>query len=96
MIVPVNIVFITGGSRCVRVQRDREMTMCCTVGPTEQLEGLMSLTSHVQELKKKHRILSEEVEEAQRNPGMDALRLSELKRRKLKLKEEITRLSGTA
>lgn len=56
----------------------------------------MSLTSHVQELKKKHHILSEEVEEAQRNPGMDALRLSELKRRKLKLKEEITRLSGTA
>ncbi len=56
----------------------------------------MSLTSHVQELKKKHRILSDEVEEAQRNPSMDALRVSELKKRKLRLKEEITRLSGTA
>lgn len=53
----------------------------------------MSLSSHLQELKKKHRVLSEAVEEAQRAPGIDDLRVAQLKKQKLKLKEEITRLS---
>ena len=53
----------------------------------------MSLSSHSQELKKKHRVLSEAVEEAQRAPGIDDLRVAQLKKQKLKLKEEITRLS---
>ena len=53
----------------------------------------MSLSSHLQELKKKHRVLSDAVEEAQRSPGVDDLRVSQLKKQKLKLKEEITRLS---
>ncbi len=53
----------------------------------------MSLSSHLQELKKKHRVLSEAVEEAQRAPGVDDLRVAQLKKQKLKLKEEITRLS---
>jgi hypothetical protein len=53
----------------------------------------MSLSSHLQELKKKHQSLSTEVEEAQRAPGVDDLRVAELKRHKLRLKEEIARLS---
>lgn len=53
----------------------------------------MSLSSHLQELKKKHRMLSEAVEEAQRAPGMDGLRVAELKKQKLRLKEEISRLT---
>ncbi|MEE3360776.1 MAG: DUF465 domain-containing protein [Pseudomonadota bacterium] len=53
----------------------------------------MSLSSHLQELKKKHRVLSDAVEEAQRSPGVDDLRVAQLKKQKLKLKEEITRLS---
>ena len=54
----------------------------------------MSLTSHVEELKKKHEALSLQVEQAQRAPGTDDLSVSEMKKQKLRLKEEITRLSG--
>ncbi len=53
----------------------------------------MSLTSHLQELKRKHQSLSDAVEEAQRAPGIDDLRIAELKKQKLRIKEEITRLS---
>ena len=54
----------------------------------------MSLSSHVEELKKKHAYLSTAVEEAQRAPGSDDLHIADLKKRKLKLKEEIHRLSS--
>jgi hypothetical protein len=53
----------------------------------------MSLTSHLQELRKKHEALSEQVEEAQRHPGVDGLEVAELKKQKLKIKEEIHRLT---
>lgn len=53
----------------------------------------MSLTSHLQELKRKHQSLSEEVEQAQRSPGTSDLTISALKKQKLRLKEEIERLS---
>lgn len=54
----------------------------------------MTLSSHIQELRKKHESLSERVEMAQRNPGMDELHITELKKQKLRLKEEINRLGG--
>ncbi|MBE1285773.1 MAG: DUF465 domain-containing protein [Rhodobacteraceae bacterium] len=54
----------------------------------------MSLSSHLTELKRKHEHLSHEVEEAQRAPSVDALHLTTLKKQKLKLKEEIERLSS--
>ncbi len=54
----------------------------------------MSLTSHLQELKKKHAKLSDTVELAQRSPGIDDLEISRLKKEKLHIKEEITRLSA--
>lgn len=53
----------------------------------------MTLSSHVQELRRRHETLSKRVEEAQRSPGTDALVIAELKKQKLKLKEEIQRLS---
>lgn len=53
----------------------------------------MSLSSHLTELKKKHQHLSEVVEQEQRAPGSDGLSLAELKKKKLKLKEQIERLS---
>lgn len=56
----------------------------------------MSLGSHIQELRKKHETLAHQVETAQRNPGVDPLEISHLKKQKLKLKEEIGKLSGTA
>jgi hypothetical protein len=53
----------------------------------------MTIASHLQELRRKHEHLSEIVEKEQRSPGTDALRIAELKKQKLKIKEEITRLS---
>lgn len=54
----------------------------------------MSLNAHLQELKKKHETLSRQVEAAQRSPGVDDLEVSRLKKQKLQLKEEISRLSA--
>lgn len=54
----------------------------------------MSLTSHLQELRKKHQQLSDQVEAAQRSPGADDLKITQLKKEKLRLKEEITRLAS--
>ncbi|WP_425100952.1 YdcH family protein [Tropicibacter sp. S64] len=54
----------------------------------------MSLSSHLQELKRKHQSLSESVERAQAAPGIDDLRVAELKKQKLRLKEEITRIES--
>ena len=56
----------------------------------------MSLSSHIEELKKKHHALSEQVERAQRAPGSSTLEIAELKKQKLKIKEEIERLSVSA
>ncbi len=52
----------------------------------------MTVASHLQELRRKHENLSETVEKAQRSPASDGLKIAELKKQKLKLKEEITRL----
>jgi hypothetical protein len=54
----------------------------------------MTITSHLVELRRKHEALSEMVEEAQRSPGWDALKIAELKKQKLRLKEEIARLAA--
>ena len=53
----------------------------------------MSMNAHIQELRKKHQHLSEEVEVAQRSPSFDDLQITALKKQKLKIKEEIERLS---
>ncbi|MFO7757946.1 MAG: DUF465 domain-containing protein [Roseovarius sp.] len=53
----------------------------------------MSLSSHIEELRKKHHALSEQVEQAQRAPSVSTLEIAELKKQKLKLKQEIERLS---
>lgn len=53
----------------------------------------MTIASHLTELRKKHEHLSDIVEKAQRAPGSDALKIADLKKQKLRLKEEISRLS---
>lgn len=55
----------------------------------------MSLSSHIAELRRKHETLSEKVEAAQRSPGVDDLEIADLKKQKLRLKEEIEHLSHT-
>ena len=54
----------------------------------------MSMSSHLEELRKKHETLSERVEEAQKSLGTSDFQITELKKRKLLLKEEITRLES--
>lgn len=54
----------------------------------------MSLNSHLQELKKKHANLAATVEEEQRSPAVDPLTLRNMKKEKLRLKEEISRLDS--
>ena len=56
----------------------------------------MSLSSHVEQLKKKHQDLSDKVEEAQRAPGTSDLEIADLKKQKLRIKEEIERLGESA
>ena len=53
----------------------------------------MSVSSHLEELQKRHHALSQQVEEAQRQPGFDDLQITRLKKEKLKIKEEIERLT---
>ena len=52
----------------------------------------MGLDSHIQELADKHHKLDEQIHEELHRPLPDDLTLSELKKRKLRLKEEIERL----
>ncbi|KAA2314608.1 DUF465 domain-containing protein [Pseudooceanicola sediminis] len=53
----------------------------------------MSLSSHLEELKKKHASLSAAVDQAHRSPGTSDLEITALKKRKLALKEQISRLA---
>ncbi|MEO1291664.1 MAG: DUF465 domain-containing protein [Pseudomonadota bacterium] len=51
----------------------------------------MSLESHLKVLQDKHRTLDSQISRYQRKPGSRDLELQEMKKRKLKLKEEIER-----
>ena len=53
----------------------------------------MTIASHLVELRRKHEALSERVEELHRSPAADPLKIAELKKQKMRLKEEIERLS---
>ncbi|WP_088621937.1 YdcH family protein [Oceanicola sp. 22II-s10i] len=53
----------------------------------------MSLGSHIEELKKKHQILSAAVDQAQRSPGTSDQEIRQMKKEKLRIKEQISRLS---
>lgn len=55
----------------------------------------MPLESHLTELEKKHRALEREIQDALNRPSADDMRLAELKRRKLQLKDEIARLRSS-
>jgi hypothetical protein len=52
----------------------------------------MAIESHLSELEKRHQALELQISEALNHPSTDDLQLVELKRRKLHVKDEITRL----
>jgi hypothetical protein len=56
----------------------------------------MAIQAHLVELERKHRVLESELHEALLHPSTDDLRIAELKRRKLLVKDEIERLKISA
>jgi hypothetical protein len=54
----------------------------------------MSLQAHLSELTAKHQALETQIEEALLHPSVDDLRIAELKRKKLRIKDEISRLEA--
>jgi hypothetical protein len=54
----------------------------------------MSLQAHLSELNAKHQSLESQIEEAMLHPSVDDLRIAELKRKKLRIKDEISRLEA--
>ncbi len=54
----------------------------------------MSLFAHIEELIEKHQTLQRQIEEEMNHPLVDSLKLSELKRKKLRLKEKIEKLKA--
>jgi hypothetical protein len=55
----------------------------------------MSMQSHLAELEKRHQALESELTECLAHPAVDDLKIAELKRRKLQVKDEINRLRQT-
>ncbi|MDG1209767.1 MAG: DUF465 domain-containing protein [Paracoccaceae bacterium] len=56
----------------------------------------MSVSSHLDELRRKHAVLEQKIETETRSPGSDDLQITEMKREKLRLKDEILRLSESS
>jgi hypothetical protein len=56
----------------------------------------MAVESHLAELERRHQALELEISDALAHPSTDDLQLRELKRRKLHVKDEITRLRQDA
>ena len=52
----------------------------------------MSIQAHRAELERRHQALEQEIYESQNRPSSDDLKIAELKRRKLLVKDEIARL----
>ena len=58
----------------------------------QTMEDRMSLQAHLGELQAKHRVLEAQLAEAMNHPASTDAEIAELKRKKLRLKDEISRL----
>lgn len=56
----------------------------------------MSLMSHLAELERKHRALDAEIEQELARPAQDDIKLASLKRKKLQIKDNISRIKQGA
>jgi hypothetical protein len=56
----------------------------------------MTIQAHLSELERRHRKLEDEINDAIAHPSSDGLKIAELKRQKLQVKDEITRLKGSS
>ncbi|MGV8997140.1 MAG: YdcH family protein [Parvibaculaceae bacterium] len=66
------------------------------VSPTTRNKGryTMALESHIAELNNRHKALETRIESELHHPASDDLHIGELKKQKLRLKEEIEKLAG--
>lgn len=55
----------------------------------------MSVAAHLAELTEKHRSLERRIEEEMARPSADSIKISQWKREKLRLKDEMLKLSQT-
>ena len=56
----------------------------------------MSLESHLTELLRRHQAIDTEIAESEAHPAIDELKLHELKRKKLQIKDEIEKVKAEA
>lgn len=54
----------------------------------------MSVEGHIAALKSKHEVLESKIHEAENNLGIDDLEIAELKREKLRIKDELHQLGA--
>ena len=52
----------------------------------------MSLQGHIAELSRRHQLIDKQIEAEKTHPASDPVKLTELKRRKLVLKDEMVKL----
>jgi hypothetical protein len=70
--------------------------LCGQAGNLTQENSHMSIQAHLAELEERHRTLEAELAEALAHPSTDDLKIAELKRRKLLVKDQIARLRTEA
>jgi hypothetical protein len=58
-------------------------------------EGKMSVVAHLAELTEKHKVLERKIQEELARPAGDSTQINRMKLEKLRLKDEIARLSAT-
>ncbi|MET3353855.1 DUF465 domain-containing protein [Xanthobacter autotrophicus] len=56
----------------------------------------MSIQSHLQELKRRHQAIEQELNRELARPASDTVRIAELKRKKLVLKDQMTKINGSS
>jgi hypothetical protein len=75
---------------------DSPHSLCHNIQVRDHKGGTdMPLQNHLTELERKHRALEREIQDTLNRPAADDMRLAELKRRKLQLKDEISRLRSS-
>ena len=55
----------------------------------------MSLSGRIEELSRRHRQLEEQIHDEQKRPAVNEITLKDLKRQKLRIKEEMTTLRAS-
>ena len=56
----------------------------------------MAIEAHIEELAERHRALEAAIEEELAHPSADSLKITEMKREKLRIKEALSRLEHPA